>query len=109
MASESDQLQADINATIDLMPAAKKKRPRLSPQTWEQLAQYVEAKYTSSLLRAVQAEDLLKSGVGNIHLEAQIMFWRATHAVAKKIAYDFRVGRDGPWNLKSNRTPERAD
>lgn len=99
----TNDLQTDVNAAIDAVVPAKVSRPNLSPELWEALAKYVENKYRVAEMRALQGEQLLKQGMGGSGLQGQVIFWRATAAVAKKLAYDFRVGRDGPWNIKSSK------
>lgn len=98
-----DALAADIGAAIDANVPARSKRPDLSPQQWEQMAQWIESRYLSAVQRAVDGERLVAEGKSGVHLLNQILFWRATAAVAKKLAYDCRVGKNGPWNLKTVR------
>jgi hypothetical protein len=98
MTESNQSIQEAANSAIDMLATPKSPRPLLSPQQWEELARYVESKYIQSMKRAIQGEKLIEEGLVGTALDGQVIFWRASVAVARKIAWDFRVGWNGPLN-----------
>ncbi len=101
MAKKKQSAQDTLNNVLSDMDPPKKHRPDLSPYQWEKMAKWIEARALQAELRAVQAEDLLRQGIGGDALRAQIGYWRATVAVSRKLAYDCRIGNNGPLNLNT--------
>lgn len=105
MPKRKKDAQRQCNLIVDGLEPPKKLRPQLSPIQWEQLAKWVEARALQAEIRAVQARDLVRQGIGGDALLGQIGYWEACVAVSRKLAYDMRIGNNGPLNLKTPPEP----
>lgn len=105
MGRRKKALQGQCELIVDGLEVPKKMRPQLSPMQWEQLAKWVEARALRAELRAVQARDLVRQGIGGDALLGQIGYWEACVAVSRKLAFDMRIGNNGPLNLKTPKEP----